>query len=359
MEKNNKKNNVDIKEKIFNIKYKDLIEAIYQALLFREADEGGLKTYSKILDERGIADVIRGIIESKEFFIKYTEFTSKKKNDIYTAYNKPVYIIIHILKTAGTSLRKYLNLIFEDKSIDPAPSIKHKAMATLPIAYFLKYKFIMAHMDYDFVSLIPRKKKFLITFLRDPFQRLWSEYNFLKSHNVEKIDPVNPIPSHPLLYDACKYPPEEFFSKHKNSEIIWNTMSKFILGVSLFRKIKNKYLKIYDHKERKAFLDEKVKPIIKNRLKKFFFIGIQEDFETAVRSLVKKLGKQPISEIPKENVTGKTQNILIKPDFKKLPLTKDAIKILKPFVEIDKILYEEGKKLYYEKFRQNDLPKTK
>ena len=319
--------------------YRRFINEIYKVLLLREADPSGLEAYSKLFEEKefdeAIIILLDSIVRSEEFFRVYTENIQPIfSEDPYSDYKKPCYIIIHIPKTAGITLRTALYNVFKDE-IYPIPMGFHsQTIIKYPLDFFLRYRFIMGHVDYDFVNILPRERKFLITFLRDPINRLWSAYNFWKSIDYKSLS-SNHI-NYEFLKDVNELSIKEFFAKYKDS--IWNEMSRYILGHTLFFKIKSEYFQI-DPKERKFYLKYYVRPIIKDRLNEFFFIGLQEDYERSVKSLIRKLGGEPLEEIPKENVTKKKEK-----------LTEDIRKLLKKFVEIDNIVYEEGKKLYYEKF---------
>lgn len=318
--------------------YRILIDEIYKALLLRKADSQALKNYSKLFEEKGMEAIpilLKNIINSEEFFRVYTENIQKNfSEDPYSDYKKPCYMIIHIPKTAGISLRKYLYTFFKNE-IYPFPTgIGVKSIIKYPLDFLLKYQFIMGHIDYDFIKIIPREKKFLITFLRNPINRMWSAYNFWKSIDYKSISPEHM--DYKLPKDANELDILDFFSKYKN--ILWNEMSRFILGSSLFSKIKTEYFKLDTH-QRKDFLESYVRPIVKDRLNEFFFIGLQEDYERSLKNLIKRLGKEPTEEIPRENITKKKEK-----------LTDEIKEFLKELVEIDNIVYEEGKKLYYEKF---------
>jgi len=328
------------------VDYKNLINDIYKALLLRDADPEGLKSCSVILEKEGLKAlpvIIGGIINSEEFFLKYTEFIRNDFSKYYTLYEKTsafydlcntsAYVIIHIPKTAGISLRKYIYEHFKDEIFPSPTGISSASMFKYPLSFFLKYRFIMGHIDYDFVKLIPKKEKFLITFLREPVSRIWSLYNYWKFNVPHSLHPDYEVP-----LDANELPKLEFFEKYQT--MLWNEISRYVLGNSNFLEIKNEYFNL-SAETRKYFLENKIRPMIQRRMKEFFFIGIYEDYERGLRNLVKKLGKEPLQYVPRENV-----------NMQKTQLTEEDRNIIEPLVDIDKIIYEEGKKLYEENFQK-------
>jgi len=332
-------------------RYENIIKGIYKKLLLREVDHPSLQYYSEYLNKvgvEGIPEVVRNIIDSAEFFVIYTEYIRKFPSeqsfsvpeDFYSLCEQPVYIIIHIPKTAGISLRLYLYNHFKQEIFLYVTGGNSKLMAKYPLYFFLEYKFIMGHFDYDFIRFIPRKEKFLITFLREPLDRLWSHYRFMrflfKSTNYSNSEE---LPHYILMKDSYELPPKEFFKKYKD-KLFYNYMSKLILGHTKFQEIINKYNSFSTEKEKSEFLEEEFRPLVQNRLEEFFFIGLFEDFEASLKSLIIRLGAQPLSEVPKENITKE-----------KLELTMDIKEFLEEFITLDRIVYEEGKKLYYSRFK--------
>jgi len=177
-------------------------------------------------------------------------------------------ISIHIPKTAGRSFLAVLKSVygenyvahfdrkhFPDKSI---PEIE-QFLATLDATK----RVIHGHFTYSEISALHRQfQPKIITWLRNPVDRVISNYNFFKKRIAEA-----PIDS------ELKLRKDESLLTYAQMETSCNRMSKFIKGIPL---------------------------------NDFFFIGIMEYFEKDLKYLGRILNWKPFN-IPKINVNPESQ----------------------------------------------------
>ncbi len=172
-------------------------------------------------------------------------------------------ISIHIPKTAGRSFLSILNAVygndqvahyeakqFQDKTVEEPKQFITQLKSGI--------KVIHGHFYYnDIKELHKSNSAKIITWLRDPVERVISNYSFFikRAREAESNDELIKRKNETLL---------EYASLEKSR----NRMSKFIEGIEL---------------------------------ENFYFIGIMEFFENDIRTLSEKLKWKPV-DIPKVNV---------------------------------------------------------
>lgn len=112
---------------------------------------------------------------------------------------KPLFIFMHIPKTAGTTFIDVLNRNFEGKELNPVSSRgesisrwSHKIPPYLDYKNgrgdFDKLQCIHGHLTYDeFEALecFKHRQKIYLTFLRNPVERSWSMFHFSRRNSTE------------------------------------------------------------------------------------------------------------------------------------------------------------------------------
>ena len=108
------------------------------------------------------------------------------------------YFFLHIPKTAGTTLNTVFDNNLESGSVlDLYTEDQHRAFANVTYDRIARYKMVRGHIFIeDFEEILDGPVRFKVfTFLRDPIQRVISEYNFLKrwpkSHLYEYLNRKN------------------------------------------------------------------------------------------------------------------------------------------------------------------------
>jgi len=94
------------------------------------------------------------------------------------------YVFLHIPKTAGTTLNSVLDKNFDpDRVLDVYTREQQAALGELTYEELEGYDLIRGHLFvYDYAQLLDGPVRFKVfTFLRDPIERVVSEYSFLKN----------------------------------------------------------------------------------------------------------------------------------------------------------------------------------
>jgi len=313
----------------------DLLNTIYRSLLKRDPDPSGLEEYIKIISEPdGLRKVLVKIIMSEEF---KKQFSSDLLTDVESARKV---VFLHIQKTAGTSMQNMLKGRFAGKIyFEHGDTLKDRSHEEL-----LKYSIFAGHFNYDSLQFISDQPLSIFTFVREPKARLISLYYFWRAHN----------PTAPSFHDAMQLANElnlERFFEHYlgvNDPDLLNHMTWAVMGQVKWVEWTTLLNQKMSPKQRVTILTRTIRPAIRERLKEFAWVGLQEDFDNSLINLCRVLDWPPFNSVRADH----SLNKLTKehPDFKKEiskePVSLEAETILNQFIELDMILYEEAKLLY-------------
>ena len=242
-------------------------------------------------------------------------------------------IFLHVPKTAGTSLYYLFLNVFGEENVSPA----FQSSLVIPLYFFLKYKVIWGHFFFSEIKAMPVKKKIIVSFVRDPIERLWSTYRYQKKFHTKS--PLEEVPWSKL---AKELDPISYFKHPDIVETTRNGMTKRLLDGRLYHTINKELEKIDSLEGRKEYLQTKVRSLIREHIgSNFAYIGVVEIMDKSVRKLLETLGverqliEEATSNIPKLNVSDKED------------LTEEVIEVLEGLVELDKVLYEEVISLFH------------
>jgi hypothetical protein len=332
-------------EKSFSSHSEDIVLAIYQGLLRRDADTTGLKEYSKsLVKTNNLTVVLAKILASKEFSDKFIQFWKESNqwpNPIHT-YENPTLVFLHIEKTAGTSLQNMFLDSYNQKSV------YHEHKDTLyrcSPSELSKYSVFLGHFNHDSLLFIPRKCLSVFTFVRRPKDRLYSLYHFWRAHE----------PGHASYGGAIKWANEldiEPFFLHEVTmkSSLWNHMTWVIMGQRQWKMWQTMLLAETDDRVVSEIIATRIRPDIRRRLNEFIFIGLQEKFDDSVKLLFRIL-QRPLPPVIRSD---HTLEGLVKTDpfFKKIvekqPMTSRLSAALDRLVQLDNIIYEESSQLFNE-----------
>ncbi len=322
-----------------------LARAFYRGILGRDANLNGVEECVRKLNQKENVEGVLGELLASDEFRQRSSGASRPMPQPHPSrtYDEPCWIFLHGAKTAGTSIQSLLIRSF------PAETIFHEHNDTLYLrspGELSKYSVFAGHFEYDSLAYIPKKTKNLLTFFREPTDRLCSLYYFRRA--VE--------PGHHMFgfeSQAANELDMENFYKHgrmKGSVSAWNHMAFTIMGSRQWTEWKQRILERTEAGSVEDFIDTVARPAIRQRLRQFSFIGLKEDFDNSVKMLFKTLGKPEPKAIPEEN----TLDGLMKsaPHFKKRmekqPITPSCMRVLESLVQLDKVVYQEAKTLYAE-----------
>lgn len=194
---------------------------------------------------------------------------------------KPELISIHIPKTAGTSFRNILKSLYGENQVVRF-DISMRGVVRLNEKPYSADKLPSARVIHGHFSYEAIKTRFgipegcpVITWLRDPVQRVASNYYYLES----RLKDILQEEKHDLhILEKMQRSLIEF----ANAEINRNRQSKFLKGISL---------------------------------QELAFAGIQENFEIDLRLLSQTLGWKSVPEMLYHNVTAEREERHIPEDI--------------------------------------------
>lgn len=308
-----------------------IIYGIYEGILEREPEKEAIETLFQNLSQREVSsevlrafvrDLIRDTLHSEEFYLKDFRVPYREGDETFLfALKRPSFIYLHIPKCAGFSLWQALREHFGEDVVNyPA-----NALQALPLNILFTKPFVQAHTDYDTIKAIFfLKPHFIFTFLREPSARLKSLYRYFRGFDTSQFLDKRKVW---IMELAKELSPEEFYSEKRVKEVLWNEMTRRIMGEVFYKNLKKGELALTEREFREA---------VRERLREFFFIGLVEDFERGLKRFFELLGKE-LNFIPRENLT---------PDSVRVEFTSKAYELVEELTYYDKIIYEEAESVY-------------
>ena len=96
-------------------------------------------------------------------------------------------VFLHLPKTGGTALHQQLLTNFRPEEVCP---IRFSRLVEQPREALERYVFFSGHFNFDHVRHIPGET-YVVTVLREPRQRILSNYYFWKRHRAEVVERQN------------------------------------------------------------------------------------------------------------------------------------------------------------------------
>jgi hypothetical protein len=317
----------------------EIVKTLFRALLRREPDSHGLAGHAQHLrTSNDLAAVIAAIGNSRE-----RDLLLKKESDWPNparTYDETTWVFIHVEKTGGTSLQNMLLEAFGPARVfnEHQDSLHLHSPAELSM-----YSAFAGHFNHDSLAYIPRRELKVFMFVREPIQRLLSLYSFWRSH-----DPSAPH-FHESMQLARDLGIDEYYAltETARSPSTWNHMTWCVMGNRQWRV----WLRLLASArgERRARLIESLRVPIRERLREFCFVGLQEKFAQSCRELFGIIAR-PCPEVRADHSVEQLSatTAYIKKTAKPA-LTPRAIEVMSGLVELDTILYEEAKTMFEER----------
>jgi hypothetical protein len=103
---------------------------------------------------------------------------------IQTHTSELALVFLHLPKTGGTTLHHHFSTHFTPEETCPE---RHSNLKSYNVDELRQWRFFSGHFNADEIRQIPRPL-FVVTVLRDPIDRLLSNYYFWKRHKVDYIE---------------------------------------------------------------------------------------------------------------------------------------------------------------------------
>jgi len=330
------------RDAILAINAESVVRAVHRGTHNREPDDQTLARHlTKFTASRDLSALVADIASSPE------QRAPNSKGHAWphpsASYEKPTLVFLHIQKTAGTSVQNMLREAFAPEKI------YREYVDTLHLhspAELSAYSVFAGHFNYDSLAFIPRRKISAITFVREPRKRLTSLYNFWRAH-----EPTHRSYSGGVVLANQLSMREFFLTPEIEDRGVWNHMTWAIMGERCWRHWRNTLRSAAEDAQPEAeFLARTVRPAIRQRLREFLFVGIQEDFARSAQLLFKAINRRP----PTVRADHSLRNLMTgDPHFKKnlrrQSVTAEVEAAVSRLVVLDDIVYGEAKALYAER----------
>ncbi|QKK06804.1 MAG: sulfotransferase family 2 domain-containing protein [Planctomycetota bacterium] len=233
---------------------------------------------------------------------------------------------LHIPKTAGTSLRTFLESRFDFEEV--CPILKLNGLLPFSPTELDKYRLFCGHHGLYIRSLL-RSEPVMLTVLRDPLQRTISHFRHLQATEKD------------WLHETVKHMTFEEFvmSEHGVVELL-NFQTRYLVlddirddffGHSALRRRGV-------HELERKYGDPSLVDRAKALLDRIAFVGIQEQFDETLRLLSYTFGWPPVESFPSFNSA--------KVPFDASQLTDEVVGRVRELTTIDQEVYDYGAELF-------------
>jgi len=198
-------------------------------------------------------------------------------------------VFLHVPKCGGTTLHHILGEWFGPHNVHPERFNELYSYTGAQLATSLVFS---GHYDYYATTLIPGPKQ-LISFLRDPAERLVSLYNFHRAHTAEMIAENNLL----LPRWANQYDIDDYFSRPEiRAHPAINNMI-----VRVFSGIPQTTPSLISAPLRTGTLDDMLEQALES-LERFAFVGFMDTYDADVVRLGAVLQRDPPADVGRHQV---------------------------------------------------------
>lgn len=198
-------------------------------------------------------------------------------------------VFLHVPKCGGTTLHDILGQWYGAQNLHPE---RFNELYSYTGGQLASSRVFSGHYDYYATTLIPGPRT-LISFLRDPAERLVSLYNFHRAHTADIIKQGNLLlPQWANTYDIATYFAQDEIRSHP-------AINNMIVRV--FSNVPQTTPGTISAPLRETDMDEMLEQALAN-LEKFAFVGFLDSYDSDVSRLADMLGKPRLDDTPKQQV---------------------------------------------------------
>ena len=258
----------------------------------------------------------------------------------YKLTDKDVLYFLHIPKTAGSSFVEFLKAIY--KPDESSFSLFVQDFLKLPPEQIANLKAVSGHYFYNIQTFTPRTLVY-VTMLRDPIERtisMYAQIQRMQTHYAYEI-----VKSQSLL---------DFVTDERTKPLYVNYQTRYIAAdpntIEMAKKLSSeqmKTLELWWQMESFAptgYSDPALLERAQERLRKFAFVGLAEQYDESVEVLCYTFGWPMPAALKMFNVSGN------RPARESIP--QDVIDVIQENTQLDAALYETGKQLFEAHYAQ-------
>ncbi|HMO55963.1 MAG TPA: sulfotransferase family 2 domain-containing protein [Roseiflexaceae bacterium] len=239
---------------------------------------------------------------------------------------------LHIPKTAGSSLRLWLETHFDQDQICGIYGIHELCEIDDPAAYFNRFRLIRAHFGYSMLRQFLDHDPITLTVLRDPIDRFISQWGYLRAYPINIFTPPE---RRQILEQVRTLSLAEFadaIATDTQLSVQWQTT---MIG-SL-----NTHYSSVQPSQRSPTPDQF--QLAQQRLQQFAWVGLTERFAESLALLAYTFGWWPPHHIPRYNVTAQRPRVAeISPQLREQ---------ISAITRIDQQLYAIGSELFAQRYQ--------
>ena len=260
------------------------IETLYQVFLGRKPEASALANNA----DRSLSEIAQQIAGSGEFRKRFAHKPKKREAPHLTSFAQERLIYIHIPKCGGTTLHHLLKKWYGKEQFHPE---RHNHLYDYKAVDLAHHQVFSGHFDYYSTKLIPGGLH-RISFLRDPFDRLVSLYNFHRAHTPKVIEEQDLV----LARWANAMDIDEYFANEqvRAHPAVDNTMARHFSNVPQVQHLWNGA-----QNPNSQNTELMCKQALEN-IRQFTYIGFLEEYDSSVRHLAALLGAPTDTEIERK-----------------------------------------------------------
>ncbi len=239
-------------------------------------------------------------------------------------------VFLHLPKTGGTTLHHHFSAHFTPEETCPE---RFSNLKSYSVDELRQWRFFSGHFNADEIRRIPRPL-FIVTVLRDPIDRLLSNYYFWKRHKADYIEQNGLLPLQITktgsLLDFLQSDHPQVFTTTVN--FMTNRLAGDVVATP------DGYALIRDY-EQIGWLSEAqlVNRALKNILS-FDVIGDISQLTDIYARVAEVFGMTPLTEVARLN-TREDEHELMDP-YSPEPITPEISSLLEEKTRLDRIVYE-------------------
>jgi hypothetical protein len=238
----------------------------------------------------------------------------------YQLTDEDIFCFLHIPKTGGTTLQTLLRANFPREVL--CPSRDWRTLQSLGAEALKHYRFFGGHWSYRIHTYLPKSPTHYISFLRDPIERVISQYEFFRRTKSE------------ALYKLT--------NQLSLTEFLYHEMGQYTLC-----DLQTRYLAPSDGRVSAYHTtsDHLGLEVAIQRLQEFSFVGLVERYDDGLALLAYTFNWPPFYSMAKAKVAPKDR-------LKQDEIDPDTLATIKAMNANDIVLYEAAKALFEKRYAE-------
>ena len=312
---------------------RDDVAAVYLSLLARPPESEAV--YDNSIKRDDLGGLIKRVAESPEFLDRMIGGMYAKLSDGLRPHNEEKIVYLHIPKCGGTTLHSLLEAWYGKDAVHRE---RHNGLYFYASSQLASKRVFSGHYDFYSTQLVPGRK-IIISFLRDPVDRLISLYNFHKAHRSEVVERDNLV----LARWARRYNIDEYFSdpEVRAHPAVNNSLARYLSDVP---QLPGRWES--SAAGQCAMIETMFQQSIAN-LDAFGFIGFMDRYDDCIQMLSRLLGHGPVGEIQPKQVLDQLMNS--NPGMEEIEKQRPSALTLESMEDLvywDRLVYAEARRRF-------------